>query len=169
MNTQSDKQIARFQSSKLRPNEVMVDSLKAWDAAGKNSSVAGGFRGRLILTNQRVCFYKKIMLVEKMDSIDLVQLKSYETSNLMKAMNVKLMGFQNSIEVQAWANEEVKSRFFKQLDDSIAGNQNPSPVVNSAEAVSPIEQIRKLSVLHQEGLLTDSEFEAKKSELLAKV
>lgn len=169
MTQQSDKQIDRFQSTKLRQGETIVKSLKAWDAAGKNSSMGGAFRGRLILTNQRVCFYKKIMLSEKLDSIDLTQLKSYETSNLMKAMNVKLMGYQNSIEVQAWAGDDVKTLFFQELDQRIAGNSSAPKSVKAPDLETPLEQIRKLATLHAEGLLTDSEFASKKSELLAKV
>lgn len=169
MTQQSDKQIIRFQSTKLRQGETIVKSLKAWDAAGKNSSMGGALRGRLILTNQRVCFYKKIMLSEKLDSIDLEQLRSYETSNLMKAMNVKLMGYQNSIEVQAWAGDDVKNSFFQELDQRIAGNRSVTSGSTVGEDRTPLEQIRQLASLHSEGLLTDSEFATKKSELLAKV
>ena len=48
----------------------------------------------------------------------------------------------------------------------------PSPGVSDAEALAgadPLEQIRKLAELRDAGLLTEAEFEAKKTELLRRV
>jgi len=43
------------------------------------------------------------------------------------------------------------------------------PVPKTAESDGPLEQIRKLAVLHTDGILSDIEFQAKKQELLARL
>lgn len=45
----------------------------------------------------------------------------------------------------------------------------PAPAQSAAPADGPAETIKKLAELHQQGILTDEEFEAKKKEELAKM
>jgi uncharacterized tellurite resistance protein B-like protein len=44
-----------------------------------------------------------------------------------------------------------------------------TPVPETAESDGPLEQIRKLAILHTDGILSDIEFQAKKQELLARL
>lgn len=53
---------------------------------------------------------------------------------------------------------------------SLAAKQPTAvPPAETAESDGPLEQIRKLAVLHTDGILSDIEFQAKKQELLARL
>lgn len=167
--TNSDKQLERFSTTKLRQNEKIIDSLKAWEVTGKKNSLPSA-RGRLVLTNQRVCFYKKALLGERLDSINLEQLKSYETSQILKAKTINLNGHMNKISVQSWTDDETMETFSAHLDIGLAEHQTgQSPNVQPAVAASPLETIKKLAELRDANMISTQEFEAKKSELLSQV
>jgi hypothetical protein len=59
---------------------------------------------------------------------------------------------------QRWAQQEAPQQQYY---------EEAPPAAPQAPAVDPIEQLRQLGELHQQGVLTDEEFAAQKAKLLA--
>ena len=51
--------------------------------------------------------------------------------------------------------------------DAQAYDEPPPPAPQAVAAADPIEQLKELAQLHQQGVLTDEEFAAQKAKLLA--
>ena len=64
------------------------------------------------------------------------------------------LGFDDATSVGLWALEQPRRQSAPKLDSN---------------TTDPIEQIRRLGELRDEGLLTDDEFELKKNELLGRL
>ena len=52
------------------------------------------------------------------------------------------------------------------LDDLEAQGQEPAPAAAAPADASYVDELEQLARLHEEGILTDEEFEAKKKEIL---
>jgi putative oligomerization/nucleic acid binding protein len=64
-------------------------------------------------------------------------------------------------------NRTDQAAFNRQLQDRFASTRRVPPAVPAAAAGDPIEALKELASLHRSGVLTDAEFQAAKSKLLA--
>lgn len=161
MANKESKHLSKFRT-KLNSNE---DILCVLEAIKRSSAL----RGRLILTNQRLCYYRAGALGETLETMPVSKITSVEYKSVM---TVKYFTFHTSndelsISVPISENRLSVEEFQKtleQLRDDTRG------IVSSVPSSSTIaSQIKEYSELHAQGILTDEEFSAKKTELLAKL
>jgi Short C-terminal domain len=63
-------------------------------------------------------------------------------------------------QAERWAQEDPQAYGYDEPPP-------PAPQAQAAAAPDPIEQLKELAQLHQQGVLTDEEFAAQKAKLLA--
>jgi len=81
----------------LRGNEIIQDSIKGY-ISGKNADTKNALMtGRLIVTDQRICFYRHGFVGEKFESIDRAQVESMETSSSSGQRSLKLCSLHNDL------------------------------------------------------------------------
>jgi hypothetical protein len=65
------------------------------------------------------------------------------------------------------SGRESIRQMFGAAAETMTGIGNPAAAAAAPAAPDPLDQLKKLGELHSSGVLTDAEFEAKKSELMA--
>jgi hypothetical protein len=117
--------------------------------------------GLLIATDHRVVFYAKKMGGYELESFPYSNISSFEQGKNMMGPNVTFFSSGNKVYVK-WIKDGDVSEF-------VAAVRSRMGKSSSAAAPDVAEQIRKLAELRDQGLLTDSEFQAKKTELLSRM
>ena len=166
--TQNDKHLDKFSASKARPNEKVLDSVKGYMSGKKKDSKDALMTGRLILTDQRVCFYRKGIIGEKFESIDLAKVSSIETSSILGHRSVKLYSTHNDLTFNSFKPKEEFDPVIAKIEDWVASVDSKS-VKATQDKQTPTDQLRKLAELRDSGILTSAEFELKKTDLLARI
>jgi len=166
--TKSDKHLENFSASKMRPGEKMLESLKGYMSGKEKDSKDALMTGRLILTDQRVCFYRKGFIGEKFESIDLGKVSSIETNSLLGHRSVKLYSTHNELAFNSFKSKEEFDPVIAKIEDWVA-SAGTKPAEATQDKQSPTDQLRKLAELRDSGILTAAEFELKKTDLLARI
>ena len=168
-----DKHLEGFSGKKARADETVQSSVKGYVSGngGKNSNDAL-MTGRLILTDQRVCFYRKGIIGEKFESINLSNITSIESSAILGHRSVKLYSTHNDLTFNSFTSKAVFDPVVAQIEQAMnvekTSNHVPNANVN-ASSLAPAAHLEKLAALHKSGILTDEEFSAKKAEILARI
>ena len=118
--------------------------------------------GLLIATDHRVVFYAKKMGGYELESFPYSNISSFEQGKNMMGPNVTFFSSGNKVQVK-WIKDGDVSEFVAAVRSRMGKSSN------AAAASDVAEQIRKLAELRDQGLLTDSEFQAKKTELLSRM
>jgi len=166
--TKSDKHLENFSASKMRPGEKMLESLKGYMSGKEKDSKDALMTGRLILTDQRVCFYRKGFIGEKFESIDLGKVSSIETNSLLGHRSVKLYSTHNDLTFNSFKGKEEFDPVIAKIEDWVA-TSSVMPKDTAQDQQSPTDQLRKLAELRDSGVLNAEEFENKKTDLLARI
>ena len=166
--TGTDKHLDRFSSSKIRPNETVLASVKGYMPGKKKDSKDALLTGRLILTDQRVCFYRKGIIGEQFESIDTAKVSSIETNSFLGHRSVKLYSTHNDLTFNSFKSKDE----FDPVVSEIEARVNAATAMPPPESISkndPTDQLRKLADLRDSGILTPAEFEQKKTDILARM
>jgi hypothetical protein len=122
--------------------------------------------GELILTDQRVCFYKAGLTGETFEAIPISKLTSVEFKSTLGIRKLTLHTSHDDMAIQLMGGKAAVDALQGELEQ--LRNEERSPVKPEARE-SAADKIRSLSELRDQGILTDEEFQAKKTELLAKM
>lgn len=163
-----DKHLDLFSSKKLRENEVIRGSVKGYISSRKKDSKDALMTGRLIVTDQRVCFYRHGFVGEKYESIDLPNVKSMETSSLLGHRSLKVYSTHNDLTFNSFRPKREFEEIITFLENPVRSPKTEVEMPSTADN-SPVVRLKKLTDLHKAGLITEQEFAAKKSELLAQI
>lgn len=170
MRGKDNKHITAFRATKLKPDENVEFHLEGWigDMMGKGKDAQRN--GQFVLTDQRVCFYRKGMLGEVFDTIPLAKITSVET---LSRMGYRLMRLHTSHDELAFKTFEAKE-LFDQVHDRLEAVRHGETNGSTPSAAHPptndiTDQLKKLAELRDAGILTEAEFSAKKAELLARL
>lgn len=166
----TDKHLQFFTSKKMRVGENVETSVKGYVSGKKKDSKDALMTGRLILTDQRVCFYRKGIIGEKFESIDLANITSIESTSMMGHRSVKLYSTHNDLTFNSFKSKEEFDPVVSHIEQSMNAARTPqaNPVTTSLDS-SPTSQLEKLAALHKSGILTAEEFTAKKADILARL
>lgn len=161
-----DKNLAQLQQH-LDPDEVVEASvLGAYETKimGKDSVRNGIF----VATNRRVVFFAKKLTGYDLESFPYENLSSFEMGKGMMGHTITFHASGNSGKMK-WINTGdvaqlvhlVRSRMGKGLQKAA-----PTPTQPSSD---PYEKLRKLAELRDQGIISQEDFESKKSALLAEI
>lgn len=122
--------------------------------------------GVFLVTEKRVVFYAKTLLGFEMESFPLQNISSVESGKNFMGHYINFFASGNKAKMK-WIKQGDVAAFSSYIRDHI-GKPAASPVTDPTESDIP-GQIQKLATLRDQGILTDEEFTAKKTELLAKL
>ena len=162
MTEQDNAHIRTFRQEKLMPGETLVGHLEGWIGEKMGQGERIRHNGQFILTNERVCFYRKDPFEEVFETIPLSKISSVETLSLMGYRVLRLHTAHDDLEFKTL---EPKTLF----DEVLAQLERLRNEASTAPAESITDQIKKLGELRDGGLLTEDEFNAKKAELLSRL
>lgn len=138
--------------------------------------------GVMLATDRRIVFYAKKLGGFDLESFPYGSISSFEQSKSMMGHQIKFFASGNTINLK-WINDaEALAAFVKILRHQQAAPVAPAPNLEAAiirtsapSAPTPsssdvvFDQLRQLGQLRDAGIVTPEEFEAKKTELLARL
>ena len=164
----TDKHLEKFSSSKIRPNETVLASVKGYMPGKKKDSKDALMTGRLILTDQRVCFYRKGFIGEQFESIDTAKVSSIETNSILGHRTVKLYSTHNDLTFNSFKSKDEFDPVVSKIEAQV-NSVNAIPTAETGPTNNPTDQLRKLAELRDSGILTAKEFDLKKTDILARI
>ncbi|HSW85350.1 MAG TPA: PH domain-containing protein [Candidatus Saccharimonadales bacterium] len=126
--------------------------------------------GVLLVTDRRVIFFtKKLGGYEMSDHVyGLLTSVDYKKGMIKGNLNLSASGDHYHIsQIPKNDVERLAQRIRAQMA-AVRSHSAPAPNSDSDKSGIP-EQIKKLAILHKQGVLTDSEFTAKKADLLSRL
>jgi hypothetical protein len=154
-----DKHIVEAKSKFFYKDEFLVAGF-AGSAPG-----LGVFTQYLLITNMRVIFWKRGLISEVNQTFNLEDIGSVgviqELGNKFNALELNIKGAK---EVFPYMNNDEMAQSIKIIRDLIQKNKEKSQPSIIGETIP--DQIKKLANLKDSGILTEQEFQNKKTELL---
>ena len=126
--------------------------------------------GALIVTTDRVSFYRKGILGEIIESIPLKNISSIERKSLLGFRKIEVHTSNNSL-LFTTTDRATEAAVIEAIEKGRA-QQTPlpaSPPDARSDGPNLMELLQQLSELRDDGILTDAEFTAKKAEILARI
>lgn len=127
-----------------------------------------GRTGLLILTDQRLVFFNDGWTGASHEDFPLPVVSSVGYSGGMLTSKLKIHASGNVVDIDNVAKDDAK-RLTDAARAAILSARAPTNDPATSTEDDPIEQIRKIGELREAGVLTDEEFEEKKSALLGKI
>ena len=124
-----------------------------------NNSIRNGV---FVATENRIVFYGKKLFGFELESFPYDKISSIEMSKGLMGKKIKFMMSGNSATMK-WINDGEPEKLVNFVRDNM-GTKSEKTIKDDIP-----NQIKKLSVLRDEGILTDDEFKSKKMELLSKM
>lgn len=147
----------------LNPNEEIVAIVMGayeTEILGSNSVRTG----ILVATNKRLVFYAKKLMGYELEDFPLSNISSIESGKNMMGHNISFFASGNKVKMK-WINDGEINKFVEYVRSKI-GKESSS---NDSKEESILDQIEKLSKLKDQGILTENEFQVKKTDLLSRM
>jgi hypothetical protein len=126
--------------------------------------------GVLLATDRRVVFYSKRLSGYDMESFPYGNISSFEQGKNMMGHNVTLYASGNKVHVKWIVSLPDLQNITAVVKQAMnAKHVQPSPMTAPNESQTIMEQIKQLGELRDNGILTETEFTTKKTELLARL
>jgi hypothetical protein len=131
-----------------------------------------GKTGLLVITDRRVVFTEQGMVRSRLEDFPYEKISSVQTETGVVFGKLTIFASGNKAIIERVAPKErvpeigdyVRARLSADATKSVA-----TPVEAASAESSPMDQLRQLGELHDAGILTDEEFEAKKAALLERI
>ena len=123
-------------------------------------------KGIFIATNQRLLFYAKKLLGYDFEALPYANISSMEMGKNLMGHYISFFVSGNSCKMK-WIEGDVRA-FVDTVKTQMAATKS-SAASSSEQPTDPVDQLERLGKLHAAGVLTDEEFSAKKSEILARL
>ncbi|HEY4252133.1 MAG TPA: SHOCT domain-containing protein [Roseomonas sp.] len=166
MNGQGDRHIDAFRKAKLKPGETVEAHLQGWIGEMMGQGKKKQHNGQFVLTSERACFHRKGLFGEIFETIPLSKITSVETKSLLGYRLLRLHTSHDELAFKTFEGKTIFEAAYARLEELRHGSPG---VAAAAPAKSVTDQLRKLADLRDAGILTEDEFSAKKTELLARI
>jgi hypothetical protein len=123
--------------------------------------------GIFIATEKRIVFYAKKLFGYELESFPFKNISSLEKSKGFMGHSISFFASGNNAKMK-WINDGDINRFTEYVNSKIGVSEPIKNEINQNEKGIP-ELIQQLAELKEKGILTEEEFNTKKSELLAKI
>lgn len=155
--------VQKFIKNKIQPKEKVAKWLTGYIGEMMGSGSDRQINGMLILTTQRVVFYKKNLLSEHIKSVPLVRISSIDTSKVLTYKKIHITSTPEDLVFKTLEPKGLIGEFVETAQ--IYVTEHNSPTV-AAPTTSKFDDLQKLADLHEQGILTKEEFEAEKKKIL---
>jgi hypothetical protein len=157
------KHVAVFRQKHMNSGEEIV----AWGEGYIGEMMGTGkdrqHNGALIVTNNRVAFYRKGMLGEVLETIPLKSITSIERKSLMGHCTIGIHTSHDALTFKTFQKPK-EQELVNAIEQGRGNHAAPQATSNS-----PLDALKKLAELKDAGILTEAEFQSKKADLLSKI
>jgi hypothetical protein len=166
--SKESKHVAVFRERHQKAGETVV----GWVEGYIGKMMGGGddrqHNGALIITDQRVAFYRKGLLGEVFQAIPLSKITSVEQKSTMGHVNLTVHTSHDDLSFKTFQKAELEAAVeaIERGRDGAGASTGRAPAPAAAD---PAVALQKLKELHASGLVSDEEFESKKQEILARL
>jgi hypothetical protein len=168
VNGKKTSHVVAFEKAKTKPGENVVECLEGYIGEMMGSGAKAQHNGALIITNERVIFYRKGWFGEVFETIPLSALTSVEHKSLLGHRQLTLHTSHDELSFKTFEKAEQFDKAYNAIEQGRAKPGTPA-VPASAAAPDPLAQLKALGELHKSGVITAEEFEAKKAALMARI
>ena len=123
--------------------------------------------GLLVITSKRILHYSKILFQEKLEQIPFDKVVSTEYTSGLVFSALKVHTASNIMEFDLPKN--LVNEYSNLINEQCEAVKNSGSQSQAPAQIDIPAQIKKLSELKDQGILTPEEFETKKKDLLAKM
>lgn len=149
----------------LGESEKVISILRGWKGGSQPCS--------LVLTDQKLYFFSYLGL-KSLSNTETIPFGTISGIELKK--NIALLGLEvkltraNNTDSITNVDKQAAPAFVKALQDTLASrtNQSGNTIIQN-QATDPLDQIKKLKDLLDAGIITQDEFQEKKTELMGKI
>jgi len=167
------KHVIRFKESHLKQSERVI----AWSEGYIGNAMGNGsdrqHNGVLLVTPERVVFYRKGIMGEVIESVPLKNINSLERQSSLMKHTIFIYSSGNKIEFKSLNkadNEKLVSEIEKAQENLGSAQTKPIASENPAEPKEDVyEQLKKLGELKELGILSEQEFTEKKAVLMSRI
>ena len=154
-----------FFKNVINDNEEVLDIIKTYSGMMFSLDLNTTHNGLLFCTNQKVCFHRKGPISNLTRSTPLKDILSIDIDKELFILQ-KIVIHTSNDKIILGCDSFQDAKGFKLVVEKIRGENQESSTQNVED---PIEKIRKLKQLKDEGIITDQEFEEKKKTLMDKI
>jgi len=126
-------------------------------------------QGLIALTNERLFFFEKSLLgQETIEEFSITSITSLETGKKMtgEKLVVHVSGNKSEITGMVHGQADEIARHVRKLKSQ---SETTKAAPETPQADDPLAQLERLAALHERGVINDSEFERKKTELMERI
>jgi hypothetical protein len=152
------KHLQGFKGAKLQAGEAVLHSVEGF----VQDSTA--FAGELILTDRRICFYRKGMVGETFETIGLDKISSVEAKSTLGFRKLEIHTSHDKMEFKVAGSKVAFDALYSRLEEL---RHRPPSMTAPTVGVSLADELTKLAGLRDAGVLTPAEFEMQKTKLLS--
>jgi len=159
--------LRKFEQKHKKTDEIIIASADGYigEMMGKGKNKQEN--GTLIVTNHRIAFYRAGIFGEVFETMPLKSITSIERKSILGHRTIVIHTSHDELRFKTF-DKDNESALFEAIESTrLLNNQQQS--TSSTAAPDAIETLRKLNDLKLTGALSDSEFEIKKAELLARL
>ncbi|MEA4961134.1 SHOCT domain-containing protein [Lutispora sp.] len=128
-------------------------------------SIKGKLPVVIAITDQRALIYHKIFPNERLEQFPNKEIRSYDFNKGLTSSKLRITSLTKSVDIDLTCN----SKEVKYLNDILEEITRSQPTIISNNNQDITQLLRDLSKLRDDGILTDEEFDKKKTELLSKI
>lgn len=163
--SEESKHIMKFKASHLNPGEKII----AWSIGYIGEMMGKGDKtqhnGVLIVTAERVVFYRKGILGEILETIPLKRITSIERKSVIGHRTIRIHASHDQLEFKTFEKDK-ELELINAIESGRGLNKEIKP---SSQNNNPLDLLKKLSELKDSGIITEEEFQKKKADLLSKI
>lgn len=162
------KHVANFKTRHAEPGEEVVAAAEGYIGKAMGSGKDTQQNGAMIITSTRAVFYRKGWLGEILETMPLKGVTSVERKSLLGHRVIRLHTSHDQLEFKTF-DKDGEAALAKAIDAGRQAAGAPHDIAMSPETFDPVERLKKLAGLKEAGLVTDEEYEAKRTELVGQL
>lgn len=162
-----NKHTQAFMAKHAKSGESVIAEAEGYIGQMMGRGKDAQHNGVLVVTAQRVAFYRKGILGEVIETIPLKSITSVERKSMMGHRVLRIHTSHDALEFKTFSAEGEQA-LVKAIEDGRDGAAAGHGGTDGG-GVSPVQAVRELAALRDAGVISDAEFEAKKAELLARI
>lgn len=165
------KHVFKFQESHLQSGETVVEWCEGYTGEMMGSGDKKPHNGALVVTNVRVAFYRKGMFGEVLETIPLKSISSIERKSNLGHRTIRIHTSHDKLEFKMFdkAKEQLLISAIEQGRGATSAISSITTAVANSANQDPIEMLKKLADLKESGILSTSEYETKKAEIISRI
>ncbi|MDU0846319.1 MAG: PH domain-containing protein [Enterobacter asburiae] len=157
--------VSKFEANHLNPGEAVLQWGEGYIGKVMGQGKDKQHNGVLIVTGQRVAFYRKGFLGEVIETIPLKSITSIERKSTLGHRVIRIHTSHDDLEFKMFSKDAELALI--EAIEAGRGVKTETPIAEPAMThQDPYEQLKKLSELKESGIISEEEFQAKKSKLM---